>query len=349
MKQTYRATFLFLAMSISLNGWAQDVNFSQFYEMPLLRNPALAGIFLGDVRFATAYRNQWQSVTVPYQTMALSGEFRFSSCRSTSNVYKTVGLLVTKDQAGDSKLKKIQVMPALNLHIPMNEEKNAFLAAGFIGGAVQHSFDPTNLYFDDQFVNGSYSASNATRQVLKTSSITYWDISGGASYNSDIGSDSRYYIGLGIFHASNPTVAFLKQADSKKNIHLPQKLVLNFGLSTSTSDFDKFIIYGDYFRQGGNALFQGGFLYSHDFDQIDLDRDEKKTFTTGLFYRWNDAVIPVIKLEWPKFSVGVSYDINISKLAVASQSRGGTEITLCYKNFLNICNSALERVGCPSL
>jgi hypothetical protein len=43
----------------------QDLHFSQFYEFPLLRNPALAGIFNGNFRFTGAYRNQWQSVTVP--------------------------------------------------------------------------------------------------------------------------------------------------------------------------------------------------------------------------------------------------------------------------------------------
>ena len=32
----------------------QDINFSQFYELPLLRNPALAGILNGNVRFTAA-------------------------------------------------------------------------------------------------------------------------------------------------------------------------------------------------------------------------------------------------------------------------------------------------------
>ena len=56
---------------------AQDIGFSQFYEQPLLRNPALAGIFNGDVRLTASYRNQWQSVTVPYRTLALSTEIKF--------------------------------------------------------------------------------------------------------------------------------------------------------------------------------------------------------------------------------------------------------------------------------
>ena len=57
---------------------AQDINFSQFYELPLLRNPALAGTYRGDVRITTAFRNQWNSVTVPYQTEALGAELKFN-------------------------------------------------------------------------------------------------------------------------------------------------------------------------------------------------------------------------------------------------------------------------------
>ena len=37
----------------------QDIHFSQFSETPLLRNPALAGIFSGDVRVQAVFRNQW--------------------------------------------------------------------------------------------------------------------------------------------------------------------------------------------------------------------------------------------------------------------------------------------------
>ena len=50
---------------------AQDIHFSQFSETPLLRNPALAGIFSGDLRIQAVYRNQWNSVTVPYQTSSI--------------------------------------------------------------------------------------------------------------------------------------------------------------------------------------------------------------------------------------------------------------------------------------
>ena len=56
--------------------YSQDFTFSQFYEQPLLRNPALAGIFTGDLRVSMAYRDQWGSITVPFRTSSLSIEHK---------------------------------------------------------------------------------------------------------------------------------------------------------------------------------------------------------------------------------------------------------------------------------
>ncbi len=62
MKLTLLLPFFFFLLLNNLRTEAQqDINFSQFYELPLLRNPALAGIFNGNVRFTAAYRNQWES------------------------------------------------------------------------------------------------------------------------------------------------------------------------------------------------------------------------------------------------------------------------------------------------
>src|ERR1700739_134670 len=120
---------------------AQDINFSQFYELPMLRNPALAGIFKGDIRFTSAFRNQWQSVTVPYQTTALGTEVRFSLGDNTDD-YLTVGLQITDDVAGDSKLTRLQLLPALNFQKSLDDNKDSYLSAGILFGPVQEKFDP---------------------------------------------------------------------------------------------------------------------------------------------------------------------------------------------------------------
>jgi len=334
---------LFLTMSLIVSvsfGWAQDINFSQFYELPLLRNPALAGKFRGDVRATSAYRSQWNSVTTPYKTQALSGEIKFG-VNANSDDYLSLGIQITNDLAGDSKLGKTQVMPMLAYHKLVNSYRNSYISVGFLGGGVQQRFDPTGLKFDDQFVGGAYSATNPTRQTFTNTNVLYWDASAGITYSSETDGGILYYVGAAYFHISQPKVAFNPVNDMRLN----KKLVLNMGLSVPASEANTLILYGDYFVQGGNSQAQGGFLYKHDI--VQGDELENTSLSIGAFYRWADAVVPVIKLDYNHLGIGLTYDANINKLKQASNGRGGFELTLSYKNFLNIRNTSADKMRCP--
>jgi type IX secretion system PorP/SprF family membrane protein len=334
---------ILLLLLIGLSGcklFAQDINFSQFYELPLLRNPALAGTYRGDVRVTTAFRNQWNSVTVPYKTQALGAELKFGTSQN-SNDYLSLGVQITNDVAGDSKLGKTQMLPILAFHKSVSSEKDSYLSLGFMGGAVQQRFDQTKLKFDDQFVNGAYSPTNPTHDVFIRTNVTYWDAGVGMKYSSEFGYDNKFYLGAAYFHFTQPKVAF----NPANDIRLNKKAVVNAGLSSATSETDRIILYLDYFTQGGNGQAQGGALYKHDI--IQEDDDYTISLSAGAFIRWNDALIPVIKLDYYNLSIGATYDVNISKLATVSTGRGGFEFTLSYSNFLNIRNSSAEKVRCP--
>lgn len=332
---------LFYLLLISGAACGQDINFSQFYDLPLLRNPALAGLFAGDIRVTAAFRNQWQSVTVPYRTIGLGLEYK-KIIGHNSNDYITYGLQASNDIAGDSKLSRIQVFPVLNYHKSLNGEKDAYLSIGFMGGPVMERFDPSKLSFDDQYLNGTYSSSNATHQVFSKTGLTYWDAAVGLCYSNVVGENTRYYIGAGLFHFTNPKVAFQKEND----IVLNKKYVVNAGLSTPVSDGNQLIVYADYFMQGGSRQIQGGLLLTHELEGN--DEYQKISISGGLFYRLKDAFIPVVKLDYNKMSIGISYDINSSKLRSASQYRGGYEVTLCYKTFRHNYNSSADKVRCPA-
>ncbi len=342
MKKNLKLRLLFYFILIANLAKSQDINFSQFYELPLLRNPALAGIFAGDIRVTSAFRSQWQSVTVPYRTIGLGVEYKKPIGRN-SNDFITMGLQATNDIAGDSRLRRTQLFPVLNYHKSLSGEKDTYLSAGIMGGPVMQSFDPSQLSFDDQFINGSYSASNPTKQIFTNTGFTYWDAAAGLNFSSIAGENTRYYVGVGLFHFTKPKVAFQKQYD----ITLNPKWVVNAGLSIPTSDVNKLIIYADYFMQGGNRQIQGGLLFSRDL--VPDAENQNIVISGGAFYRWNDALMPVIKLDYHQFAVGITYDVNVSKLKTASQYRGAYEITLSYKAFRNGGgNSTADKVRCPA-
>jgi len=326
---------LVLITGIKLNG--QDFTFSQFQEMPLLRNPAIAGLFAGDIRIQSAYRSQWLSVTTPYKTMAVSAETKIPA--KYQDDFFTASLLVTNDVAGDSRLSRLQILPSINFLKSINDN-NGYIALGFIGGLVQSQFDPTKLTFDDQFQNGSFNPLNPTSQTFSKTSITYFDASVGMSYSDRIGENTKFYLGGAYFHANKPKVSFL---DDK--ILLNSRSVINAGLSIETSEYDNFYIFGDYISQAGNRQGLMGLMYSHIIGEY-LE-DDNVSLSLGAFYRWGDAVIPAIKLNLYKVSLGISYDMNVSKLSRASQLRGGYEFTASYRSFLNIRNTSLNKVKCP--
>jgi type IX secretion system PorP/SprF family membrane protein len=319
-------------------GNAQDRNFSQFHELPLLRNPALAGIYKGDFRVTSAYRNQWGSVTIPYTSQSFSVEMK-SGVAGGSDDYFSSGVQIVRDMAGDSKFGKTQLLPVVAFHKLLNADKDMYLTLAFMGGVVQQRFDPTLLRFDDEFQNGIY-VPQSTGATFNQTQLSYLDGSVGLSFSSVFENGIKYYLGGALFHITNPRVAFYEQ----NAVFLSKKYIANLGISLPINEWSDVILYGDYFHQGNYSQGQGGILYKN----VILDEDEmhKISLTGGLLARWNDAFIPVLRLDYFKLGLGISYDMNISKLRTASQFRGGIECTLTYRSYLNINNSSLNKVRC---
>jgi type IX secretion system PorP/SprF family membrane protein len=345
-----RFLLLLIIFRCGPEAFAQDVGFSQFYDQPFLRNPALAGIFTGDVRLSASFRNQWQSVTVPYTTYGLSSEIKIP-VNAVPNDNLTIGLELLRDVAGTSEFSTFQFLPAVNYSLPLSGVKTSYLSFGVMGGLMQQRFDPTKLVFNDQFVagsNGAFSVAPVTGQVFNNTSVNYPDLSVGVSYNGSLNDDADYYAGIGMFHLVPPKVGFFEG----NVITLNRKAAFNFGMVARTSEIDQVIVYGDYFKQYdhgfrpvGVSTLQVGLLFNRDL--WGEDEDNRKGITIGMLYRWNDAVIPVVQLEESKLAVSVSYDVNVSKLVVASQYRGGLELTLTYKDLLNSRRRKTGSIPCP--
>jgi type IX secretion system PorP/SprF family membrane protein len=330
---------LTLVVAAVYSSYSQDLTFSQFYDAPLLRNPSLAGVFVGDIRVAGAYRSQWGSVTVPFNTSAASVEYKLPVFNY--NDYMTLGMQMTHDVAGDIKLKRTQLLPVLNYHKSLSEDVDNYLSLAFMAGPVQSQFDPTQAKLDDQFVNGAYSPSNATTQVFSKTGYSYWDASTGMTFSSGFGEEGRFYVGAGLFHFNKAKIKFF---ENNSDTHVQSKYTVNAGITSPISDYNRLIGYADYFVQGGNRQFLGGFLYETDI--VQYDEKDNVSFSVGGFYRWNDAFAPVVNLTMHEWKLGLSYDVNVSKLKTASQMRGGFELTASYRGFLNVRSSTQDKVRC---
>jgi hypothetical protein len=78
---------------------------------------------------------------------------------------------------------------------------------------------------------------------------------------------------------------------------------------------------------------------------VNNDEENPTNFYLGTWYRFNDAVIPYMGLEFADWHFGLSYDVNTSSLKAASNSRGGIELSLIYIKKPTDPNA--KKLNCP--
>src|SRR5258706_1938917 len=323
-------------LAIHITVKAQDIHFSQFFETPLLRNPALAGIFTGSYRIQMVYRDQWRSVTDGYRTGSLNGEYKWPIGKADD--FLTFGGQFLFDRAGTAALTQISVLPVLNYHKSLSSDQNRYLSLGFMGGVVNRYFDRSKITTDGTYTGGT------DGETVIVPNYTYLDGSVGMSYNSNLTQDpeDNFYLGIAYHHFTKPKNSFFRDP----TIQLNPKWVASTGFRFGVTEFSYITIQADHSIQEKYQETLAGAMYGM---KIGPEvNNPNYVLHGGLFIRWNDALIPVVKLDYSGFSFAFSYDVNISKLKPASLGRGGFELSIAYIGFSKkLDRSSLNSTLCP--
>ncbi len=328
-----------LLLQANANG--QDIHFSQMFETPLLRNPALAGIFSGDIRVQSVYRSQYNSVGNAYQTTSANMEYKMPL--GNTDDFLTIGGEVLYDKAGTVAMTATHVLPTLNYHKSLSADRNMYLSLGAMGGWVQRRVDRSKMTTNSQFDGNNYNSSLGTGETFPKAAYSYFDGSIGMSFNAEIGNEpeNNMYVGLA-YHHFNKAEGINFYTDSK--LEVTPKWVGSAGVRMSTSDYNYFTIEADYTSQGAYSEILGGVLFSRKLESAD---EPRYILHGGAYLRFQDAIIPVTKIEMKPLSIALSYDINISSLREVSYGRGGFEISIAYQKYLDRDNSVKNAVRCP--
>jgi type IX secretion system PorP/SprF family membrane protein len=319
---------------LAVNCFSQDIHFSQFFQAPLLRNPSLAGIYMGDIRVQAVYRNQWNSVTDAYKTASLEAEYKMPVGKLHD--YVTAGLQLLYDKAGTIGWTSTHLLPAINYHKSLSEQKNRYLSLGFMGGLIQQWFDRSKMTTNYQYDNGF------DGETIPANQYHYLDGSVGMSYNSNLNEnpDNNYFLGAAYHHFNKPKISFYNDA----GITLSPKWVFSGAIRFGVTEISYLTVQADHSRQGAFKETVAGAMYGF---KIGPDNDQPDYIIHGgAFLRWNDAFIPAIKIDYTPFSVAFSYDVNISKLKPSTYGRGGFELSVTYIGLIKN-NSSIESILCP--
>lgn len=316
-------------------GIAQDFHFSQFDQTPLLINPAYAGTFGGTHRVIMNYRDQWRAFGAPYKTYALSYDFMLIK-EKWDKTKIAGGLFIFRDQAGYSNLSSTQVQLSLSSIISLNE--NHGLSVGLQGGFAQKAIDLSEVSTDNQFSNGTHNQKDPIGETNNYNSRSYGDFTGGLAWhyvkneiNPFADNQIKATIGFALYHINRPKQEFY---DLNKDRLYSKMSIHGYGLigfkGTQLAMTPSFLI----LSQGPTKEILAGTMFRYRIREGGLSKkfDQQAAISIGAHYRFGDAIIPGFLLEIANFRLGVSYDINTSKLNVATNGQGGLEISLGFVN-----------------
>jgi len=119
---------------------AQDVHFSHIHATPTFLNPAMTGLFDGDVRFSGNFRTQWTDVTRGYRTMAGAVDMKFAETKG-NNVFGG-GLQLISDKAGDLDFSTNIVSLNFSVLKALDRKGTHFVSLGF-----QNAFTSTSVNY----------------------------------------------------------------------------------------------------------------------------------------------------------------------------------------------------------
>ncbi len=345
--KSIRLLFLTICLGFSATLVAQDIHFSQFYLSPLNLNPALTGVMNCNIRIAANYRNQMSSIlrSDSYNTYSVSYDQKVPVGRFD---YFGFGGVFWGDQAGSANFSTFtgKLDFSYSKRIGGNRTVNHYLVAGVEAGFAQRSVDFLELRWGLQHNGqGGFDPSLPTGEenVPWNDNTLFADLGAGLLWFSVWGQGSNFYAGAAFHHLNNANQALEEGAEdpvfTRFTGHAGGEFALTKKMGLAPGIITMF--------QGPSFQVTGGTNL-----KFALGRTGTEVFHIGLWGRiarqtetsiLTDAVIVASRFDYRSFSLGFSYDINVSSLSEASNSQGAFEFALLYR----ICGKENRGLYCP--
>ena len=320
----------------------QDLHFSQYFNAPLLINPANTGFIPdADWRIGGHFRNQWNSlIAAPYKTVSFFADAQLLR-NHIENGWLGIGAYILSDQSGSGNLKSTKVYGSLAYHQQLGD--HSLLSAGFNMGWANKRIDVSKLTFPSQF-NGfffDHTVITSDYPVLTNTSISYFDMQAGMNYAYF--PDDEVYINAGysISHVNKPQESFFSSNPDSSRIAMRHIGFVNALFKLN----EQWIINPNLFYSNQARAFEWviGMNLSYN-----LSEKGEKQLIAGCYYRVGDAAVPMIGFELNKLRFTFSYDVTTSSLNKFNNGMGASEFSLLKKSFYNESNADTRKVMCPS-
>jgi len=329
---------LVMCLLLSITSVGQDIQFSQFYAVPLYQNPAFAGsAFLN--RVVLHQRFQWMRLDARFASSYASWDNHYDKIRGG------IGVMASHDYQGGDKIISDDIAVQYATEVQLNEKfalrAGAQLALGW--RTIDYSrFQYSQDYTDQGYQGNTYNQYGSER-------FFYPDLALGTVLYTE-----KMWFGISSHHINEPKQTFYSNINNK----LPMKLAFTGGYKyvikqyTSNTDYFKRTI--EY-----NLIPTAHYKMQGKSDQLDLGLySQMDKLLLGVWYRGipikrldgiqnNESTVILAGLKYHHVVFTYSYDLTLSRLSRA-RTGGSHELNLTlYFEKKKKTVRPMKRLPCP--
>ncbi|MBP9848805.1 MAG: PorP/SprF family type IX secretion system membrane protein [Flavobacterium sp.] len=311
---------------------AQDPIFTQYFLVPESLNPSFTGL-LETTSAGVIHRSQWTNLNYKIDT-----DYAYFSTWSENNL-SGIGVNFLNHRENFTGYNFLQANINYSYRVELNYEW--YFRPGIEIGYGSKSFGFQNLILRDQINLSNETISPVSIDPLQLNNrIHFIDISTGLLFYTD-----NFWIGSAIKHLNRPNISIAEEG----NIPLDMFYNISTGYEFNLSDIIEtgFLPYETRMMVTGNFMEQGGY------NRLDIGTS---IIFSQLVIGATAALNPIKKtdqshtltsinlfsgLQYEKFKIGFSYDINTSKIG---RTGGVFELGLVYQFDVE----ARKCFGCPN-
>ncbi|NNE28872.1 MAG: PorP/SprF family type IX secretion system membrane protein, partial [Saprospiraceae bacterium] len=260
------------------------------------------------------------------------------------------------DVAGESDFSTLQGKLSASYSKRMGgyRSRSHYLVVGADAGITQRSVDFAKLRWPSQHDgNGGFNpdADTGEGNITYRPDFIWADIAAGLLWFTVLDDNNNFYVGGAYHHLNRANISFneneFESLYSRFTIHAGGEFMLadRFGLvpgvitmiqgpsfQTNVGTSLKFLLSGN--KRNYQAFHVGTWFRLSNHFQSEETTDKLT----------KDALIISTRFDYQDFSLGFSYDLNVSKLFPATNGNGSFEFSIIYK----ICGAEKRNVYCPN-
>lgn len=315
-------------LSVFCSLHAQDIHLTQFFTNPLIISPASTGYFKGNYRVGFNYKYQWPWATTQqtfnYHTQAVYADVSFLE-NKVKRGWMGIGVNFLNDAAGDGNLRYMRFGGSIAWHQAFDKENRFVASAGFVVNYIQKTVDFEKFYFNTQWVDDQgFDRTVNSQERPSTTNISQIDMGFGVNFNARINKQLLLGSTFSMLHINKPKDQFYS-ASNQLGYRYVASVNAQYELNRST------VLQGNvYFttqKKAWEVVF-GGMVGLK--PQPTRKTESVSTFYAGIYYRFKDALAPIVGYQIKQTRLLINYDVLLSKLSTPGKLNGGLEISFVH-------------------